>query len=261
MSSWKMGSCILWLFLFWFQPSSGEAFAQERSGLKLLPSVTLTSALAVVTVSSVFIPKPPRAFSRGANFLDVPLQNALEQPTLELRSNYIGYGDLGLALSLGIPLISFAAVGIASSSHRNPAQLNRFLIGSQALFSNLLFILISKAWVARERPDATQGNDSFPCGHCAAAFAPAFLMFSPASPFATNDLKVWRYSVGTVAMAAAVTTSTLRMASGQHYFTDALAGLGLGFLFGFIYPTLVENGEVHILPEGGAKIGLRLELP
>jgi membrane-associated phospholipid phosphatase len=229
--------------------SSARADALQAShpppprGIKLAPSAILTGSLLGVSLASIFIPKPPRPNFVGPALADGYFRNALEQPTEELRNMHSEISDLGIWANAGIPLASYGLVAWASSKHRSLAQANRALIGFQAFFSNLLFTWALKTVVARERPVGIYGNDSFPSGHSSATFTGAFLLLSDASPFAGDDLKGWRYGLGSAALVVATATATLRMTAGRHYLTDVVAGAGFGFLFGYLYPILVGNGE------------------
>lgn len=239
------------LVLFSFLP--GHATAEEKRGIRLVPSVILASAMSAVALTTVLIPKPRRARSAGPTLLDRPFQDALEQPTQELRKKYLMISDVSLWMNIVPSLAAYGIVAWASPRHQSPAQANRFFIAGQALLSNVAVIFIVKNLVARERPIGINGRGSFPCGHCAATFAPAFLIFSDASPLAGDDLKAWRFGLGSAALTLATITSVFRMSAGQHYFTDVIAGVGLGFAFGYVYPWLIGNGEpeaqnFHVAP-------------
>jgi membrane-associated phospholipid phosphatase len=105
---------------------------------------------------------------------------------------------------------------------------------------------ISHEW----RPDSSD-RYSFPSGHTATAFAGAeFLRLE------YNDVSVW-YGIGGYAVAAL--TGYLRMYNDKHWFSDVLAGAGVGILSTdlayYLYPSLQKifshkkkNYEAVILP-------------
>lgn len=79
-------------------------------------------------------------------------------------------------------------------------------------------------------------NCSMPSGHTTYAFTGAafasyvFCQYFPDS--------YWRYGVVGVSFGLAVTTAALRMASGNHYFSDVMVGAVIGTTCGFVVPFL-----------------------
>lgn len=116
--------------------------------------------------------------------------------------------------------------------------------GSTALSFGSRTVL--KAAVDRDRPymyfddpsaegiESGDSGNSFPSGHTTMAFTGAafaatlFALRYPRSPY--------RISVTAAAFALAGTTAALRIASGNHFMTDVLAGAAIGTLSGFIVP-------------------------
>ena len=77
-------------------------------------------------------------------------------------------------------------------------------------------------------------NCSFPSGHTTLAFAGAAfttMVFCQCYP-ASN----WKYAVAGASFGLAVLTGGLRMASGNHFFTDVLTGAVIGTAVGFAVP-------------------------
>lgn len=105
---------------------------------------------------------------------------------------------------------------------------------------------LTKHFVDRPRPymyfdgvpqkeiEAGDWDDSFVSGHTTMSFAAAafttfmFCQYFPDSP--------WKISVITASFTAAAVTGGLRIASGNHFVTDVLAGAGLGSVIGFLVP-------------------------
>ena len=77
-------------------------------------------------------------------------------------------------------------------------------------------------------------NCSFPSGHTTLAFAGAtyttflFYQYFPESK--------WRFLVTGISAGIAVTTGALRMASGNHFFSDVLTGALIGSICGIVVP-------------------------
>ena len=88
------------------------------------------------------------------------------------------------------------------------------------------------------RPDPSDKNQSFPSGHTLMAFSSAaytqtqFSLKYPDSPYRT--------AVTAATWALAATTAALRVASGNHFVTDVLAGAAIGSLLGFAGPYLTH---------------------
>lgn len=94
-------------------------------------------------------------------------------------------------------------------------------------------VSILKRATHRERPDGS-GFNSFPSGHTANAFAAAEFLKQE-----YKDVSPW---YGLAGYALATTTGTLRMYNNKHWFSDVVAGAGLGILSAkvayLIYPKL-----------------------
>lgn len=86
----------------------------------------------------------------------------------------------------------------------------------------------------QDKVDDGDWNCSFPSGHSTMAFAGAaftsylFNMYFPDSQ--------WRFVVTGVSFGLAAITAGMRMASGNHFFTDVLTGAVLGTICGFAVP-------------------------
>ncbi|MBI9095710.1 MAG: phosphatase PAP2 family protein [Sphaerochaeta sp.] len=86
--------------------------------------------------------------------------------------------------------------------------------------------------------DTSEQDQSFPSGHTLMAFSSAaytqtvFSLNYPDSPY--------KGAVTTATWALAVTTAVLRVASGNHFVTDVLAGAAIGSVLGFAGPYLTH---------------------
>ncbi len=83
-------------------------------------------------------------------------------------------------------------------------------------------------------------NCSFPSGHTTIAFAGAAfttMVFSQCYPDSG-----WKYGVAGISFGLAALTGGLRMASGNHFFTDVLVGAILGTTCGFLVPYMHTKG-------------------
>ena len=111
-------------------------------------------------------------------------------------------------------------------------------------------------------PDASDWDKSFPSGHTLMAFSSAaftqtvFSLKYPDSPYKT--------AITATTWALAATTAVLRVASGNHFVTDVVAGAAIGSLLGFAGPYLT-----HLIFKGkdnaptlmvGPSVGMRVSL-
>jgi len=82
-------------------------------------------------------------------------------------------------------------------------------------------VLGLKHVISAERPDGS-GDDGFPSGHSATAFAAAEFLRQE-----YKDRSVW---YGVAGYTAAVGTSFFRVYNDKHWFSEVVAGAGIGFL-------------------------------
>ena len=127
---------------------------------------------------------------------------------------------------------------------------------------------VLKNTISRQRPYLLSGNDtsdfyqSFPSGHTLMAFSSAaftqtvFSLKYPESPYKT--------AVTATTWALAATTAVLRVASGNHFVTDVLAGAAIGSILGFAGPYLThlmfkdkENAPTLMI---GPSVGMQVSL-
>jgi membrane-associated phospholipid phosphatase len=99
-------------------------------------------------------------------------------------------------------------------------------------------------------PGPDMGSDeyaSFPSGHTTIAFASAAFLASVMAALEPDSPWTPPAAVGSFLLAGA--TAVLRMAAGQHFLTDVLAGAALGSLVGSVVP-LVHRRNDKASPDG-----------
>ena len=110
--------------------------------------------------------------------------------------------------------------------------------------------------------DNAKWNRSFPSGHTSYAFASAaFTSYTFCKYFPQSK---WKIPVLAASYALAFSTASLRLASGSHFATDILAGVGIGSVCGFLVPffhtlsadnkTLTDNGEIALCDNAFVKL-------
>ena len=103
-------------------------------------------------------------------------------------------------------------------------------------------------------------NCSFPSGHTTLAFAgAAFTTMVFCQCFPNSN---WKYAVAGISFGMAAITGGLRMASGNHFFTDVLTGAVIGTAVGFAVPYMhtktfyskferkSKSGDASLTPAG-----------
>ncbi len=170
------------------------------------------------------------------NQSDVPVFDQLFMQPYSKPLHYVGTGTL--LVSLASPLI-FATV-----------PNNEWLTIGIMYAETLLISNGVKEWlkilVSRPRPymyfdsyplDKVEDGDwncSFPSGHTTMAFAgAAFTAYLYNQYFPDSK---WKFAVTGAAFGIAALTAGLRMASGNHFFTDVMTGAVIGTLCGFVVP-------------------------
>ncbi|MBX3189210.1 MAG: phosphatase PAP2 family protein [Labilithrix sp.] len=178
-------------------------------------------------------------------------------------SHILSYGVAPLA-GLGLTVVAATA-----DERGDEAPLNALLVMQASVAAVLVKEAFSLA-IRRERPyvhaldgDAKQAElakgdplESFPSGHVASAMA----IFSAAGTIAS--MRGYRLApmIWITGAILGVTISYLRMAADQHYFTDNLAGAGIGLGVGAAVPLIFHRPLGKPRPAGlrwldGAMVG------
>ena len=108
----------------------------------------------------------------------------------------------------------------------------------------------------QSKVDDGDWNCSFPSGHTTLAFAGATfttMVFCRCFPDSN-----WKYAVAGASFGLAALTGALRMASGNHFFTDVLAGAVIGTTCGLVVPYLHTQSFYGLFDkkEGGARAAI-----
>lgn len=148
---------------------------------------------------------------------------AVEHPHHRIRvDDYLQYA----------PALAVYGLNAAGIKGRHDFKDRTLLYGMSMLISNSTIFSIKK-FSGQSRPDGSDRN-SFPSGHTANAFVAAEFMHQE-----YKHLSPW-YSVAGYAVAA--TTGYLRMYNNKHWFSDVVAGAGVGIaatkLTYWLYPVI-----------------------
>jgi membrane-associated phospholipid phosphatase len=139
------------------------------------------------------------------------------------------WGNVSDALAVGLPLLA-AGHAFGKGDSQGVKELT-YTLGSTLAATTAL-----KSLIHEQRPDGS-GNDSFPSGHTAIAFAAARFIdkryASEASPYI---------------YAAAGLTALARVKADKHYAKDVLVGAGLGYAAAEYFTRPIAGGAVSLMP-------------
>ena len=140
-----------------------------------------------------------------------------------------------------LPFICAAGLGLTGVESRHPLGGRLIVIGYTAA-SFFVVTKLMKEIIYSPRPDGT-ANNSFPSGHTGTAFAGAEYVRMEYG---------WGWGAGAYAMASMI--AFMRIHNNRHWFSDTLAGAGVGILCAHVGEWLLEptmrlfKREVAIVP-------------
>jgi len=139
------------------------------------------------------------------------------------------WGNVSDVLAIGLPLAA-AGKAFGNGDSEGIKELT-YTLGTTFVAAEAL-----KSLVHEKRPDGS-GNDSFPSGHTAIAFAAARFYDKRYATEASPYL-----------YAAAALTAVARVKADKHYTKDVLAGAGLGYASAEYFTRPVAGGSVSMMP-------------
>ena len=119
-----------------------------------------------------------------------------------------------------VPAVSVYALGAFGIKGNNKMSDKSIILATSFLIMNAT-VLSLKSITKVVRPDGTS-NNSFPSGHTATAFMGAEFLYQE-----YKDVSIW---YGVSGYAIATFTGAFRMYNNRHWFTDVVAGAGIGIL-------------------------------
>jgi len=140
------------------------------------------------------------------------------------------WGHVSDALAIGLPLVA-AGNAFTKGDSEGVKELT-YTLGTTFVATEAL-----KSLVHEKRPDGS-GNESFPSGHTAIAFAAARFMDKR---YAGSEAAPYLY-------AAAGLTALARVKADKHYAKDVLAGAGLGYVSAEYFTQPLSGGAVSLMP-------------
>jgi membrane-associated phospholipid phosphatase len=224
-----------------------------------------TPVLFGVALAVAFLPpRQKHATWTGAILFDRPVKKAIEQQSHSARRSTATVSDVLFGVSLAYPIL-VDDLFVSWALRRSPDVAWQLLvIDSQAYALTLALNSATKRLAGRERPsgedcrhNSPPGAEcngpgtfgSFYSGHAAVTATSAGLMCA-------HHTQLMLYRSGAADTAACITaigfaaaTDVLRITSANHWASDVLAGSLMGYLSGYLLPTLLYYKEFRITPE------------
>lgn len=139
------------------------------------------------------------------------------------------WGNVSDVLAIGLPLAA-AGKAFGNGDSEGVKELT-YTLGSTLVAAEAL-----KSLIHEKRPDGS-GNDSFPSGHTAIAFAAARFYDKRYAAEASPYL-----------YAAAALTGIARVKADKHFAKDVVAGAGLGYVSAEYFTRPLAGGAVSLMP-------------
>jgi membrane-associated phospholipid phosphatase len=139
------------------------------------------------------------------------------------------WGHVSDALAVGLPLLA-AGTAFGKGDSQGVKELTYSLGATLAATTAL------KSLIHEQRPDGS-GNDSFPSGHTAIAFAAARFIDKRYAPEASPYL-----------YAAAGLTALARVKADKHFTKDVVVGAAMGYASAEYFTRPIAGGAVSLMP-------------
>jgi membrane-associated phospholipid phosphatase len=235
----------------------------RRVGLREYITTPVVAAIGYGV--NALLPRQTHAYWTGPILFDKPLRNALVLRSQKARTTASRVTDALLYASVAYPYV-VDDLAVAWLGRQSPdVAWQMFVIDTQAFSLSYAMYNITKRVTGRERPYAAQCSTnpnasgcgstnrfrSFFSGHTTMTATGAALICAH-----HTQLRLYRDPVAdaaTCVTAVGVTTATavLRMASDNHWATDVLMGHLMGYVSGYLLPTLLYYKEFHFKPPPG----------
>jgi membrane-associated phospholipid phosphatase len=208
-------------------------------------------------------PRQKHATWTGAILFDRPVKKAIEQQSRSARRSTATVSDVLFGVSLAYPILVddlFVSWGLRKSPD---VVWQMLVIDSQAYALTLALNSATKRLTGRERPsgeDCRQNSppgaacnasgtfESFYSGHAAVTATSAGLMCAHHTQLMLYRSAAADTATCITAIGFAAATDVLRITSANHWASDVLAGSLMGYLSGYLLPTLLYYKEFRLTP-------------
>jgi membrane-associated phospholipid phosphatase len=209
------------------------------------------------------VPKQKHPTWTGAILFDRPAHAWLDQQSQTARSTTATVSDVLFGVSVAYPILVDDLLVSWGLRHSPDVTWQMFVIDSQSYALTLALNSATKRLAGRERPsgeDCRHDDPTAPCnasgtfqsfysGHAAVTATSAGLMCAHHTQLMLYRNAAADTATCVTAIAFAATTDVLRITSANHWASDVLAGSAMGFLSGYLLPTLLYYKEFRSAPQ------------
>jgi membrane-associated phospholipid phosphatase len=185
----------------------------DKSGFRISTSTKTLAPKSLILPGALITYGFATLASNGLKNVNQQIKNEVWAEKTHKQQHLDTYLQFGPAVSV----YALNAFGIKGKN--NFRDRSMIYILSNVIVNGIVYP--TKKLAGQERPDSSNTN-SFPSGHTAEAFASAEFM-----RMEYKNVSAW-YGVAGYAMA--ITTGYLRMYNNKHWFSDVVAGAGIGIL-------------------------------
>ena len=230
-----------------------------------IPEYIVTGVVGGLALGvELFVEPEDKADWDQAILFDNPVRNALRFGTASSRETAKDVSDALFYISIAHPLIdNFVFAWWLREAPQVAWQM--FVINAQAYSMTLAINGVTKRLTSRARPWAKDcdvnpesdprcgsgdGYRSFYSGHAAVTATGAGLICAHHTQLSLYRNDYLDTGACAVAVLGTALTGGLRIASDNHWATDVVVGHLMGYLVGYLYPTLMYYRQFRITPEG-----------
>ena len=223
-----------------------------------------TPVLFGVALAVAFLPpRQKHATWTGAILFDRPVKKAIQQQSHSSRRTTATVSDVLFGVSVGYPIL-VDNLFVSWALRKSPdVTWQLTVIDAQAYALTLALNSATKRLAGRERPSgedcrhnsppgaACNGSgtfESFYSGHAAVTATSAGLMCAHHTQLMLYRSPAADTATCITAIGFAAATDVLRITSANHWASDVLAGSLMGYLSGYLLPTLLYYKEFSITP-------------
>jgi membrane-associated phospholipid phosphatase len=230
-----------------------------------VPEYVVTGAFAALALSVELLVQPEDSADWDSPILfDDPIRDALRISTASGRETAKDASDILFYLSVTHVLFDNLIVAwwLREAPH---VAWQMFVINAQAYSISLALNVVTKRLTGRARPWAQDcdidpasdsrcgsgdGYASFYSGHAAVTATGAGLICAHHTQLSLYRNDYLDTGACGLAVLGTAITGGLRIASDNHWATDVVVGHLMGYLVGYLYPTLMYYRQFRLTPEG-----------
>jgi hypothetical protein len=228
-----------------------------------VPEYVATPALLGVALGTRYLVSGlNHPYWSGPILFDQPTRKALVFGSGSARSTAETVSDVFTYASVAYPYVVDTAM-VTWIGRQNPeVAWQMFVINSQAYSLTLALTAVTKRVAGRDRPYGDQcatNPDGHPCGqpteygsffsgHAAQTATGAGLVCAHHTQLRIYTNPTADATACVTAVSLSLATGVLRMTSDNHWVSDVLVGDLVGFVSGYLLPTLIYYRQFHLVP-------------